>query len=185
MRSKTMVRGLHVGRVVLCTPISGTCVILCRIWIFLPEVDIGFLFWDSCLFQAPHFRANDSGFGRPMQLFKDENDNFRALALYVRDGLSAYRKRSYECACCEVIVVRISSSSHNFFLCSLCTGTPIYRIKILTVCWWLWLRYSPFTEWRLFFCWRCESLWWWETWIFFYDDYARQGCTWLCTLIGE
>ena len=41
-------------------------------------------------------------------------DRFRGLVVYVRDGFSAYRQRNYECGCCEVIVVRISSSSQNF-----------------------------------------------------------------------
>ena len=54
------------------------------------------------------------GFGRPIQLLKGEVDRFRMFALYVREGFPTYRRRSYECGCCEVIVVRICSSSHNF-----------------------------------------------------------------------
>ena len=50
-----------------------------------------------------------------MQLLKGDVDRFRGLALYVRDDLSAYRQGSYECGYCEVIVVRICSSSHNYF----------------------------------------------------------------------
>ena len=34
----------------------------------------------------------------------------------MRDGISAYRQRSYECICCEVIVARICSSNHNFYV---------------------------------------------------------------------
>ena len=60
-----------------------------------------------------------SGFGRQMLLLKGEIDLFRGFALYVREGFSAYRQRSYECGCCEVIVVGICSSSHNFYVFSL------------------------------------------------------------------
>ena len=51
-----------------------------------------------------------------MQLLRGEVDRFRGLAVYVREGFSAIRQRSYECRCCEVIVVRICSSSHNFYV---------------------------------------------------------------------
>ena len=56
------------------------------------------------------------GFGRPMQLLRGEFDRFRGLAVYVRDGSLAYGRRSYEFECCKVIVVRICSSSHNFYV---------------------------------------------------------------------
>ena len=32
----------------------------------------------------------------------------------MRDGFSAYKQRGYKCGCCEVIVIKICSSSHNF-----------------------------------------------------------------------
>ena len=51
-----------------------------------------------------------------MQLLKGEVDWFRWLTVFVRDGFSTYRKRGYECRCCEVIVGRICSSSHNFYV---------------------------------------------------------------------
>ena len=54
------------------------------------------------------------GFGRQMQLLKGEVDRFRGVALYMREGFSAYRQRSYECGCCEVIVVRFCRSNRNF-----------------------------------------------------------------------
>ena len=38
------------------------------------------------------------------------------MAVYARDRFSAYRQRSYKCGCCEIIVVRICSSSHNFYV---------------------------------------------------------------------
>ena len=56
------------------------------------------------------------GYGRPTLLLKDEVDRFRGFALYVRESFPTYRRRSYECGCCEVIVVRICSSSHNFYV---------------------------------------------------------------------
>ena len=56
------------------------------------------------------------GSSRPMQLFRGEVVRFRGLAVYVRDGFSAYRQRSYECGCCEVIVVKICSSTNDFYV---------------------------------------------------------------------
>ena len=56
------------------------------------------------------------GFDRPLQLLKDEVDRVRGVALYVREGFPAYRQCSCECGCSEVIVVRICSSSHNFYV---------------------------------------------------------------------
>ena len=53
------------------------------------------------------------GLDRPMQLLRGEVDQFQELTVYVRDSYLAYRQRSYECECCEVIVARIFSSSHN------------------------------------------------------------------------
>ena len=34
----------------------------------------------------------------------------------MRDGFSAYRHRTYECGCFEVMVVRICCSSHNIYV---------------------------------------------------------------------
>ena len=73
------------------------------------------------------------GFYRPMQLLKGEIDRFRGLTVYVRDGFSAYRQRSFECECCKVIVVRICSSSHNFYVFGVYRN-PDLSDKILTVC---------------------------------------------------
>ena len=56
------------------------------------------------------------GFGRPMQLLRGGVDRFRRLTEYVRGGFSAYRQRNYECGCCEVIVLRICSTTHNFYV---------------------------------------------------------------------
>ena len=51
-------------------------------------------------------------FGSPMKLLKGAVDRIRGLALCVREGFSTYRQLSYEIGCCEVIIVRICSSSH-------------------------------------------------------------------------
>ena len=40
----------------------------------------------------------------------------RGLTVYVCDDVSAYSQSGYKCGCCEVIVVRICSSSHNFYV---------------------------------------------------------------------
>ena len=73
------------------------------------------------------------GFGRPMQLLRGEVIRFRTFALYVCDHFSAYRQRSYECGCCEVIVFRICSSGHNIYVFGMCRNPDLSR-KILTVC---------------------------------------------------
>ena len=58
------------------------------------------------------------GFGRPMQLFRGEVDRFRELAVHVRDGFSACGLRGYEYGSCEIVEVRICSSSHKFYVFS-------------------------------------------------------------------
>ena len=58
--------------------------------------------------------------GSSIQLFRGKVDQISEFAAYVRDSLSAYRQCSYECGCCEVIVVRICSSSHNLFCFAVC-----------------------------------------------------------------
>ena len=68
------------------------------------------------IFRRHIFDLIIAGFSRPMQLLKDEVERFRGLAAYVRHGFSAYRQRNYKCGCCEVILVRICSSSHNFYV---------------------------------------------------------------------
>ena len=55
-----------------------------------------------------------SGFGRPMQLLIDKVDRFQGLTLCMCDGFSTHRQLGYECGCCEVIVFRVCSSSHDF-----------------------------------------------------------------------
>ena len=53
--------------------------------------------------------------GRQIKLLRGEVDQFLGLAVYVCDAFSAYRQHSYECGCCEVIIIRIYSSTHNFY----------------------------------------------------------------------
>ena len=57
-----------------------------------------------------------SGFCRPMQLLRGEVNRFQNLAVHVRGDFSAYRQYGYKCGCCEAIVVKICSSSHNFYV---------------------------------------------------------------------
>ena len=56
------------------------------------------------------------GFGRLMQVLKSEVNRYRELAVYVRDSLSPYRQRSYEYGCCKIMVFRICSNRHNFYV---------------------------------------------------------------------
>ena len=60
-----------------------------------------------------------------MQLLKGDVDGFRLMTLYVRDGFSAYRQRSYVCGRCEVIVFAVAGM---IFMHSACTGILIYKI---------------------------------------------------------
>ena len=59
-----------------------------------------------------------------MQLLRGEVNRLRRFAVYVRDDFSAHRQQDYECGCYEVIVVRIYSSSQNFYVlpCEYCCG---------------------------------------------------------------
>ena len=52
----------------------------------------------------------------PQQPLRGEVNQFRGLAVYVCDSFSVYRQCDYECGCCEVIVVRNCSRSHNFYV---------------------------------------------------------------------
>ena len=101
--------------------------------------------------------------------------------LYTCDRCSAYRQRGYECGCCEVVVVRICNSSHNFYI------FLVYR--------------NPDLSDKIFHCLlpamakvytvdRKESFLFdgdvnahHEEWIF-YDKSSRLGCAWLRFIIG-
>ena len=95
-------------------------------------------FYSECSETFGSFRRHNAepmipGFGRPMQLLRDEIDRFRGLlTVYVRDGFSAYRQGGYECGCSEVIVIMLCSSTHNF-MHSVYAGIQSYRIKFFTV----------------------------------------------------
>ena len=56
------------------------------------------------------------GFAKPMPLLGREAHRSRGLTVYVRHDFSACRQYSYECRCCKIIVIRICSSSHNFYV---------------------------------------------------------------------
>ena len=55
------------------------------------------------------------GFGTPMQLLRGKVGRFREMAVYVPDEFLPDKQRGYECECCEVVVVKICSSSHIFY----------------------------------------------------------------------
>ena len=59
----------------------------------------------------------------------DEINRFRGLAVYVRDDFSAFRQRGYKCGCCEVLLVRICSRDHNFYVFGV-YGNPDLSDKI-------------------------------------------------------
>ena len=68
-----------------------------------------------------------------MQLLKTDVNRFRGKALYVRKGFSEYKQRSYKCGCYEVIVVRIASGSHNFYVFGVYRNHDLSDM-LLTVC---------------------------------------------------
>ena len=43
----------------------------------------------------------------------------RLKAAYVRDGYGAFRQPKFECACCEMLVVRVCGDRQNFYEFSL------------------------------------------------------------------
>ena len=87
--------------------------------------DVFFLFRDSCLFYVLHFRVHCSGYWQTDAAFQRWDWlELWGLAVYVRDGFSAYSHHCYECGGCEVIVVRISSTSHNFLSIYLSDKNP-------------------------------------------------------------
>ena len=104
-----------------------------QICLLLLEVEVCFFCSDALVSSRRHiFELVFSGFGRLMQLHMGVVDCFRQLAVYMRNSFSAYR----ECGCCEVIVVRVCSSSLVF---------GVYRNSDLsniffTYCCRLWLR---------------------------------------------
>ena len=88
------------------------------------------LFYCRCVSNYRHHVSElmVPGFGRLMQLHRSEADRcvttYRLLdssVMKVREDFSTYRQLSYECVCCEVIVVRICSISHKFY------GFSVYR----------------------------------------------------------
>ena len=56
------------------------------------------------------------GFVKPTLLLRGARPNGLGLALYVRDGFCASRQTSYECSCCEMLVVRVCGSRQNFYV---------------------------------------------------------------------
>ena len=55
-------------------------------------------------------------FTPPMLILKNSIPDARGLALYVRRGFSAFRQSRFECKCHEVVVVRVCSRHHNFYI---------------------------------------------------------------------
>ena len=71
-------------------PISGVCIRVCQILSLAARGgEVCVFFRKSSLFQEPHFRLMDPGFGRPMQCLDGEVDQFRWLAPFVRENFSA------------------------------------------------------------------------------------------------
>ena len=103
--------------VVLYTPIFGLHKTLSDLS-FTPRGEDVFFFYSETLIS---FRRHISelmvpGFCTPKQLLMAKVNRAQWLAIYLRDGFSVYRQRSYECGCRKFIVVRIYISSHNFYV---------------------------------------------------------------------
>ena len=73
----------------LCTPISGACIEIGLLW---SEVEMCF-FSETLVFSRRHIsELLVPGFGKPMHLLRGEFDQFRELAVYVRNDFSVYRR---------------------------------------------------------------------------------------------
>ena len=59
------------------------------------------------------------GFGHPVLLCVDGMPRAPAMAAYVRDGYGEFRQPKFECACCEMLVFRVSGARQNFYVFSL------------------------------------------------------------------
>ena len=56
------------------------------------------------------------GFGSPAQIRCGDLPEARGLIAYVRDGFAAHRQRTYECGCCEMLVIRVCGGRQNFYV---------------------------------------------------------------------
>ena len=59
------------------------------------------------------------GFSKPLLLRRNAIPRARGMALYIKSGFSATRFNKFECGCHEVMVVRVCSRFHNFYIFSL------------------------------------------------------------------
>ena len=85
-------RGLHAGCFVLHMTISGACIGI-QIYFLMPEGEMCFFCSETLVSSRRHIsELIIPGFGRPMQPFGSKINRFRGLAVYVRDGFSAYRQ---------------------------------------------------------------------------------------------
>ena len=57
-------------------------------------------------------------FGRPV-LCRGKMPRARGMAAYVRDGYGAFRRRKFECGCCEMLVFRFCCVRQNLYVYSL------------------------------------------------------------------
>ena len=109
MLRRALNRELHAGRVLFCSyaNIRSLAKNLSKLSLIARGRDV---FFCSETHVSPRSHLSElivPDFGRLMQLLRSEVDQFQRLAVYVRDGILTYRQRSYECGCCEVIVVKI------------------------------------------------------------------------------
>ena len=56
------------------------------------------------------------GFGCPQQRLRNSTPGAQGMALYVREGIRAFRQSKFECACHESCVVRICGKVNNFYV---------------------------------------------------------------------
>ena len=89
----------------------------------------------------------------------------------MRDGFSAHRQRGYEWACCEVIIVRICSSSHNFYVFGVYQN-PDLSDKVFDCLLTSIAKVRSVDRKETFVCWRRECSSRGVAWIF-YDESAR------------
>ena len=59
------------------------------------------------------------GFGRPVLLCRGKMPRARVMSAYVQDGYGAFRKRKFECGCCEMLVFSVCGVRQNLYVFSL------------------------------------------------------------------
>ena len=58
-------------------------------------------------------------FKQPHLLYRRERERGQGMAAYIRKGFPATRKKSYECSCHEVLILKVCGKHSNFYIFSI------------------------------------------------------------------